>query len=124
MEVVCPGCGQTLEVPCDIEDGRHLQCYACDCKFSFVLGRVAPLANDDCNVVRPKRKKIDLTSIDPFGESNKPSMWKRFLYNALYVFIASIMLSIINSLSCSGNREPSVGERLIQNPRTSSWRAE
>lgn len=128
MEAVCPECGQIFEIPCDIEDGRHLQCYACNCKFSFVEGRVVPLANDDCNFVRLKSKKIDLMSIDPFGESNKPNMWKRFLYKALYVFIAffiaTIMLGIINSLSCSGNRKLSVGERLIQNPRTSDWRAE
>ena len=35
MEVVCPRCGQALEVPCDIEGGRHLQCFVCSCRFSF-----------------------------------------------------------------------------------------
>lgn len=129
MEVVCPRCGQALEVPCDIEGGRHLQCFVCSCRFSFVGGRVVPLSNDDCNVVHPGKKRIDLTSIDPFGESKKPSIWKRFLYNALSVFIASIILGIINSLSCSNlscssKREPSVGERLMQHTHTSIWRAE
>ena len=92
-------------------------------------GQVVLLANDDCNVVHPKEKRIDLASIDPFEESKKPSMWKRFLYSALSVFLASIMLGIINSLSCSNlscrsKREPSVGERLIQDTHTSIWRAE
>ena len=124
MEVVCPRCGKTLEVPSDIEDGRHLQCFVCNCRFSFVEGQVVLLANDDCNVVHPKKKRIDLASIDPFGESKKPSMWKRFLYQVLSVFIASIILGIINSLSCSSKRDPSVGERLMQHTHTSIWRAE
>lgn len=61
-------------------------------------------------------KKVDLTSIDPFGDSYKPSLWKRIVSYILYVIGTSLMLGIANSLSCSGSRrEPSIGERLIQN---------
>jgi len=67
MEVVCPRCGKTLEVPSGIEDGRHLQCFVCSCRFSFVGGRVVPLSNDDCNVVHPKKRELILRALIRLG---------------------------------------------------------
>lgn len=63
-------------------------------------------------------KKVDLTGIDPFGDSNKPSIWRRLGNYVLYVIGTSLMLGIVNSLSCSASRRaPSVGESLIHNAR-------
>lgn len=54
MEVVCPGCGETLEIPCDIEDGRHLQCAACNNKFTILKGQ-SFLLQKTCAVAKDTR---------------------------------------------------------------------
>lgn len=54
MEVVCPGCGEKLEIPCDIEDGRHLQCFACNNKFTILKGQLF-LLQKTCVVARNVR---------------------------------------------------------------------
>lgn len=68
MEVICPSCGETLEVPVGMAEGRHLQCSICGSRFCIRGVLAEPIA---C-VNHPRAVPVD----EPLEQSEPQLFYK------------------------------------------------
>lgn len=114
MEVICPSCGNSLEIPEGVGDGRHLQCTECGAKFVMNNGIATQLPAGErpraivCDDVPPKHAAITFYPLANDWERRNYA-WRRWTARAIdfycgfaLVFVFYYFLAVLSGITGIG----------------------
>lgn len=114
MEIVCPSCKGLLQIPDNLDDGRHLQCTECNVKFVINNGAATLLPACECpraivcDAKPPRRAKATFYPLSSEWERRNYA-WRRwtaraidFYFGFAFVFALYFVLGILFGITGIG----------------------